>query len=223
MTENPVRVATPHLYVYGRFDSPWAYLASRRVDKWTGDDFVIDWRVTSGPVATAAAALQRSREDSRDRRARLDAVRTVMEQVSATLEPDETLPFALAGFVPHTGAAAVAFAEAYDAGFAAEARRVLFDALWLHGCDLDDAHEVRTLLEDARSAVVWSEDAASAPRLRARRAVHTWNVESFRFAGRAGVVLVAGDQVSRDEEAVEALGSLLRRPAQSVLLDRSPT
>jgi 2-hydroxychromene-2-carboxylate isomerase len=201
------RATEPHVYVYGRFDSPWAYLASRRLDRWTRSDVVIDWRAISH-TSTPEGAL-RPAQSADVRRARLDDVRTTMELVSATLAPDETLPFALAGFVPYTTAAATAFAEAYHSGLATEARRTLFDALWLHGCDLDDAHEVRTLLQDARASAGLPDNAQIGP--------------TGRFAGPAGLVLVLGDHVLRDQEAADVLGSLLRLPGQSssTLLSRS--
>jgi 2-hydroxychromene-2-carboxylate isomerase len=215
------RATEPHVYVYGRFDSPWAYLASRRLDRWTRSDVVIDWRAISH-TSTPEGAL-RPAQSADVRRARLDDVRTTMELVSATLAPDETLPFALAGFVPYTTAAATAFAEAYHSGLATEARRTLFDALWLHGCDLDDAHEVRTLLQDARASAGLPDNAQIGPTGRVRRTVRTWDAESMRFAGPAGLVLVLGDHVLRDQEAADVLGSLLRLPGQSssTLLSRS--
>ena len=203
MTQPRQRTKVPHAYVYARFDSPWAYLASRRLDRWTSSDFVIDWSVIS-ETGTPEPAL-RQVQSADVRRARLDDVRTTMERVSSTLAPDETLPFALAGFVPYTSAAAIAFTAAYHSGLATEARRTLFDALWLHGCDLDDALEVRTLLQDARASAGLPGHVEVGPRSRARRTIRIWHAECMRLAGPAGLSLILDELVLHDHAAAKVL------------------
>jgi hypothetical protein len=111
-----------HLVVYGDFNCPWSYLASRRAALLATAGLQIDWRaVEHAPPQNAAT------EDTSNRFADL---RGEMEEVQALLLPGELLPFALAGFLPHTRAAIAAYAEAYATGASAAVRALLFEALW---------------------------------------------------------------------------------------------
>jgi hypothetical protein len=128
------------IVVYGDFRSPWGYLASRRLERLSAAGLDVDWR-----AVTQAEPLDPTRCDSGD----LSCVHAEMEAVVGALLPEETLPFALAGFVPGTTAAVAAYAESYRLGMSTRVRPLLFEALWLHGFDLGDASEVHTLLTDA--------------------------------------------------------------------------
>jgi 2-hydroxychromene-2-carboxylate isomerase len=127
--------------IYGSFEGPWSYLASRRADLLRRNGVTVDWRAVEpvdGREARAAGQL-----------ARLHRVRAQLDQVLTELGPGERLPYSLGGFVPGTTAAVLAYAGAYRAGVAAAVRPVLFEALWLHGVDLGDGEVVRALIADA--------------------------------------------------------------------------
>ena len=128
--------------MYGDFNCPWSYLASRRAGLLAASGVLrMDWRA----VEHDPAPLGRHRISS----GRFDALRAEMDRVSRTLLPGEAFPYSLAGFVPHTRAAISGYAEAYGAGVSSSARRLLFDAFWMGALDLNDAKVVRTLLVDA--------------------------------------------------------------------------
>jgi 2-hydroxychromene-2-carboxylate isomerase len=142
------------LVLYGDFNCPWSYLASRRAALLAADGVEIDWRAVEHDAPRRRASLQTSTAGHREDAAppgpvRLGPLLDEMQEVLAFLLPGEELPYALAGFAPHTGAAVAAYAEAYRAGVAAPVRQVLFEALWLHAFDLDDPYVVHTLIIDA--------------------------------------------------------------------------
>jgi hypothetical protein len=134
-------VAAGRIVVYGDFNCPWSYLASRRAAILAADGVTVDWR--------AVAHEQKAGRRSADSGTRFACLREEMDRVLAALVPDEVLPYAFAGFVPYTRAAVTGYAEAYAAGVATRVRHLLFEAFWLHAVDLDDAALVRTLLVDA--------------------------------------------------------------------------
>ena len=128
----------PPLVLYGDFTDPRSYLASRRVAALAAAGVEVDWR------AVPARAARRSAGP------RFADLRADLERVLAGLLPEEDLPYCLAGFVFTPGTGAVAgYAAAYAAGAAACVRQLLFDAFWVHGCDLGDPLLVRTLVVDA--------------------------------------------------------------------------
>ncbi len=130
-----------HLVLYGDFNCPWSYLASRRAALLEDAGATVDWRaVEHAPWRPTAFA---------DSSARFRAMREELPEVEAHLLPGELLPHALSGFLPHTKAAVSGYAEAYAAAVPARVRPLLFEAFWLHGLDLGDARVVRTLLIDA--------------------------------------------------------------------------
>ena len=139
--EQEVATTTERIVVYGDFNCPWSYLASRRARVLAHDGVAVDWR------AVEHAPGQPSRFT--DRSVRSADLREEMDHVLALLLPGEELPYSLAGFVPPTRAAVSAYAEGYAAGVAGSVRDLLFEAFWVHGFDLGDAKVVRTLLVDA--------------------------------------------------------------------------
>ena len=126
--------------VYADFNCPWSYLAWRRSEVLAEDGVEVDWRAVEhepwhplgpGHLATRAQALHDE-----------------LAEVSEHLLPGERLPHPFPAFVPFTAAATAAYAEASLVGVAAEARRKLFEAFWLHDQDLNDGRVVRSLLAD---------------------------------------------------------------------------
>ncbi|QNN52682.1 DsbA family oxidoreductase [Nocardioides mesophilus] len=134
-------MSTDRIVVYGDFNCPWSYLASRRAAQLASDGVEVDWRAVEHepwrpqPFSDTSTRFHRLRDE--------------MPHVLEALLPGEELPYALAGFVPFTHAAVSGYAEAYGAGVGDRVRHLLFEALWLHGIDLGDAQVVRTLLTDA--------------------------------------------------------------------------
>lgn len=123
------------LLLYGDFNCPWSYLASRRAAVLAAAGTAVDFRaVEHAPGAGGPGPVQPLIEE--------------MDRVLARLLPGEELPYDLAGFVPRSRAAIAAYAEGYAAGVADAVRRVLFEAFWVHGIDIGQAHVLRTLLVD---------------------------------------------------------------------------
>lgn len=133
--------AIRHLVLYGDFNCPWSYLASQRATLLEDCGVTVDWRAVEH-----APWIPRRFSDSS---VRFQELREELAAVEEHLLPDEQLPHALSGFLPHTKAAVSGYAEAYGAGVADAVRQLLFEAFWLHGADLGDARLVRTLLVDA--------------------------------------------------------------------------
>jgi hypothetical protein len=129
------------IVLYGDFNCPWSYLASRRAAVLATDGVAVDWRAVEHEPWRP-----RRYSDGSDR---FTCLVEEMDKVLAELLPGELLPYALAGFVPHPEAALSGYAEAYAAGVAPPVRHLLFEAFWMHGFDLGDAKVVRTLLVDA--------------------------------------------------------------------------
>lgn len=202
-----------HLVVYGDFNCPWSYLASRRAALLSTHGLPIDWRaVEHAPLQDAA---------TEDRSNRFEDLRDEMEEVQALLLPGEQLPFALAGFLPHTGAATAAYAEAYAAGASAAVRALLFEALWLHSLDLADPSVVHTLVVDAirtqrppgHPLAQWEYDAgatAHSCHTTAARLCATWAAE-WRAIGHGTVpaLLINGLSPIVGRDAVRWLGRQL--------------
>jgi hypothetical protein len=136
----PTSRRTARLALYGDLTCPWSYLASRRAALLEADGVEVDWWMVEHdrPVPGRPAAHD----------ARMEAARADLDRVTRRLLPGEQLPHALAGFVPYTKPAVSGYAEAYLAGAGPRARRLLFDAFWMHAVDLGDARLVRTLLVD---------------------------------------------------------------------------
>lgn len=201
------------IVVYGDFNCPWSYLASRRAEVLAAHGVEVDWRAVEHDP-------WRPRRFS-DSSVRFACAREEMDRVVARLLPDERLPYSLAGFLPYTQAAVSAYAEAYAAGVASRVRHLVFEAFWSHGLDLGDANVLRTLLVDAvRSGSSPSEmlhewgyavDVTGGPiTTTAWRLVRAWSAD-WRDTGKEVVpVLLAGDADPLfGVDAVEWLGAEL--------------
>ena len=134
----------PPIVVYGAFSSAWSYLASSRAALLEADGLYVDWRVVGDKIGFG---------DQPNELERFEATRREMERVVSALLPGERLPYSLAGFLTNTGAAAEAYARAYDVGVASTIRRLIFQAFWVHAIDLDDEESIRTLMMDASPAL----------------------------------------------------------------------
>lgn len=206
--------ATGGIVLYGDFNCPWSYLASRRAAVLEAAGVAVDWRaVEHDPWRPRRFA---------DSSTRFACVREEMDRVLAALLPGEQLPFALAGFVPHTLPAVSGYAEAYRAGVGPAVRRLLFRAFWMHGMDLGAAETVRTLLADTvRSGASPSElvrewgyavDISGGPlTTTAWRLVRGW-ADGWRDTEKEIVpTLVVDEATLFGEEAVEWLGQEVAR------------
>ena len=159
-----------------------------------------------------------------------------MERVLELLLPGEQLPYALAGWVPNTGAAIAEYTQAYGVGEAAPVRELLFDALWLHAVDLDDARVVHTIVVDdaIRSGATGSEPSPdgfhrvdAVVELNTNRMRHLrdrWTREwSDTGKQTVPVVVLDGADPPFGVDAVERLGTeLLSRGADRCALTDTP-
>jgi hypothetical protein len=144
-----------------------------------------------------------------------------MQRVQALLHPGEELPYALAGFASHTTAAVAAYADAYRAGAAGLARQVLFEALWLHGFDLDDPCVVHALIVDAVRTGAKGTDPVAAweygtgltheSDTTTQNLIATWAKEWGRDGNQTVPTLCVGDQLLHGVDAVKWLGAELGR------------
>lgn len=215
------------LLVYGDFNSPWSYLAARRLAALAATGVRVDWRGVEhhpkrcdGGVALASHLFRELQQD--------------LHTVETVLLPGERFPYALAGFVPETGAAVCAYAEAYQLGTGALAREVLFESFWLHGLDLNDEQVVHTVMTDAirtRSTapepLAWRltdagpHQVVSAP---AYRLLVQWDAEWRAFGGHdVPVLAVPALEPMFGEDALAWLGAeLVRRDVGVTFLPERP-
>jgi hypothetical protein len=202
-----VDAATCRLVVYGDFRSPWGYLASRRLERLSAAGVDVDWRAVTQAEPPNASEYQTGG---------LGRVHAEMEDVVGTLLPEETLPFALAGFVPETTAAVAAYAESYRMGMSTRVRPLLFEALWLHGFDLGDASEVHTLLTDTWRRGPCTEDRRGVGGVPAVQLIEQWRAERASLGPGTVTVVRGPGLVLVDAEAVAWLGEVLQQTASTV-------
>lgn len=193
-------MSTGRLRLYGDFNCPWSYLASRRAELLAGAGFEVDWR----------AVEHEPDGDPRDdevRRERVATVQQAMERINGMLLPGELLPYSLAGFVPNTGAALAAYADACSANRPAAARHTLFEAFWCHSVDLDNTELVRTVVTD----LVDDGSAGSADES-AGRLVDEWRSEWRELDDEVIPVVIVDDAEPRfGVDAVSWLGEEVER------------
>lgn len=201
------------IVLYGDFNCPWSYLASRRAAVLAADGVDVNWRAVEHQPWRPSRLT--------DSPVRFGCLREEMDHVLAELLSGEQLPYSLAGFLPFTEAAVSGYAEAYAAGVATRVRTLLFEAFWMHAVDLGDAKVVRTLLVDAiRSGSSPSEllrewgyavDVTGGPvTITAWRLVTAW-AEEWRATGKETVpVLLVDDGAPLfGTDAVDWLGAEL--------------
>jgi hypothetical protein len=216
-----------HLVIYGDFDCPWSYLASRRSALLSANGVRVDWRAVEHAPAQDACTEDTSH--------RFEELRTEIGHVEAFLLTGEQLPFALAGFLPHTRAAVTAYAEAYATGASAVVRALLFDALWLHSLDLADPSVVHTLVVDAvrtqppygQALARWEYEGGAADAIHetATELTATWDEEWRAIShGVVPLILIDGVEPLLGVQAVAWLGQHLvdGEPRSEELCRRSP-
>lgn len=208
----PQRDSTERITIYGDFNCPWSYLAWRRSELLADDGVEIDWRAvehepwhTLGPghVVTRSQGLHAE-----------------LEEVSRHLLTGELLPHPFPAVVPFTAAVVAAYAEAAIVGVAAEARRVLFEAYWLHDQDLNDGRLVRGLLADtvrgrpSPSELVnlwgYTVDVSGGPvTTEGWRTVREWRAEWERLGPVVPTLVTASGEPVVGRDAVDFLGHAL--------------
>lgn len=207
------------IIAYGDFSCPWSYLTWRRTEALRAQGVEIDWRsVEHDPWHTLGQV------DVADR---FTALRAEVDKVEEHLLPGEVLPHTFAGFVPFTGAATSGYAEAYRSDVAAPVRRLLFEAFWRRGIDLNDARVVRTLLVDemrqgsspTELLTLWgyAVDVTGGPITQTGwRTIRDWRREWDDLAAAAPeaghvvpIVIIDDDAPVRGVAAVDAVGRLL--------------
>ncbi len=228
--ERPATAARPapaqRVVLYGDFNCPWSYLASRRAALLSADGVEVDWRAvehdpTQGPPKATDV------DESSTGPVRLGLLLEEMQQVLTMLLPGEELPYALAGFAPRTNAAVAAYAEAYRAGVATRVRQVLFEAYWLHAFDLGDPAVVHTLIIDTvRSDVTGTRGSPGADPLAdweygtgvahqagatTQRLLDGWATEWGEDGDQTVPTLVVGGELTHGVDAVAWLGNELVR------------
>lgn len=199
--------------VYGDFNCPWSYLAWRRSEILAAAGVDVDWRaVEHDPWHHLGPA---------DLSDRFQKTHAEMAKATRHLLPGEPLPHVFAGHIPFTGAATAAYAEAAVAGVASSARKVLFEAFWLNGIDLNDGRTVRSLLsgvvrgQTSTSELItlwgYTVDVTGGPiTSEGWRLVRNWRAEWQRLGPPVVPTLILDSgEVPRGEEAVDRLAAEL--------------
>jgi 2-hydroxychromene-2-carboxylate isomerase len=207
---------TAEIVVYGAFNSPWSYLASRRAELLAGDGVRVDWRAVDEGAATGLPGRPG------DSVGQFESLRMEMDRVVGALLPGERLPYVLAGFLTDAGAAVTVYGKARQLGAGSTVRGLIFEAFWLHAFDLDDEKAVRTVVADAlhsRPDVDEPSDEPSWDRLIGMASpalAHQWATD-WRRLGRLSlpVLTVDGAAYRWGAGAVEWLGlELLHRDVE---------
>lgn len=190
------------IVVYGAFNSPWSYLASRRAELLKSVGLRIDWRAIDADTGRPDWPSNRARGFQR--------VRQEMDQIAAAILPGERLPYTLAGFITDTSAAVSVYGEAYRLGQGPAIRSLLFEAFWLHAIDLNNEQSVHTLVTDALQIELCGGGASPGHANGAPHLSRQWATEWRDLGNPALPVLIAGGATSRcGAEAVEWFGDEL--------------
>lgn len=184
--------------VYADVACPLSYVAMQRVDRLIGRGLEVDWRLVERERAVPAAGVAPAIDERALLQARVDRLHEV-------LHPGEYFPMTAPSVVPDTRATVVAYAQAYQLGVAAQARRVLFHAYWIQGLDVGDADVLRMLLADLVPA-------PSGPvSLGLHRRVRDWRYDWTQRGGRLPTV-VTRERVAYGHDALAVLDDLAQRP-----------
>jgi 2-hydroxychromene-2-carboxylate isomerase len=212
--------------IYGDFACPWSYLASQRSDALEAAGVSVDWRAVEGCLHPW---------DTRASRQRLKQVRDAIPEVLAVLGPGESFPTSIARYTPCTAAAVSAFAEGCAAGRSTVIRGLLFDALWVHGADLNNANTLRrltapVLMDSASPSAVVREwgmvpDVTGAPVSTAAWSLRREWASAWQHIQSAGTPwLLVDGRPTFGSDAVAWLGNLVRLlPDRTALTTVVPT
>lgn len=130
------------MIIYGDFNCPFSYLASRRAELLTGEAGGVDWRAVEHQQELPVMGVKL---DDAGRESLADE----WASVQGLLLPGEVLPGQVPAFVPNTQAAVAGYAEACGAGVGDRVRRLLFHAYWVDGTDIGNPEVLRVLLAPA--------------------------------------------------------------------------
>jgi 2-hydroxychromene-2-carboxylate isomerase len=207
------RSAANQVVIYGDFACPWSYLASQRAVALEAAGVRVDWRAVDGsphPWETRAT------------KQRLEQIRHALPEVQAALAAGERFPASPGRYAPFTAAAVSAFAEGCAAGRGTVIRTLLFDGLWMHGLDLNNANALRrltapVLMDSASPSAVVREwgmvpDVSSGPVSTAAWHLRQgWDSTWRRIESHSTPWLFMEGEATSGSAAVAALGALVRR------------
>lgn len=210
----PAGASKATITVWGDFTCPWSYLAWQRTELLAGAGMPIDWRTVEHDPWHHLTP-----DDISDRH---QALQAEMPEVLGHLLPGERLPYTLSGFVPFTGAATSAYAEAYAAGVARPVRKRLFTAYWRNGVDLDKARVLQPMLiEDLRRGTSASElvqhwgyalDVTGGPiTSQAWQAIRDWRAQWQAASGVTPTLVVGDGDPVIGVAAIDWLGEQVRQ------------
>lgn len=204
--------------LYADFGYPCCYLAGRAVDALSSTGVEVDWRAVEHEPRLSKSPRPMADDDR--------ALLTDEPAVWELLAPGED-PAAAPRTVPNTAAAVAGYAEAYGAGVADDARRLLLKAYWVDHANIGDPEVLRRLLagpllrgRSGCDAIQRFGFAVSANRepvtTGAWRRIRAWREEWEQLGTRAlptlvgegGTVAGAADVVGRLAKLVQESGQL---------------
>lgn len=206
------------LIIYGDFNCPDCYLASRRADALAAAGVSVDWRAVEQLPHVPVTGRRLTATDRRELTERF----AVLENL---LLPGETLPWTAPPIIPKTQAAVSAYAEAYAAtdagGVGNDVRRLLFELYWRHGADIGSPTVLRTpltgpILRAGSDAEPLRESgyAVSVDRgpvtTGAYRRIRTWRAEWHALGSPGLPVLLADGATLHGADALRRLGKEIR-------------
>lgn len=128
-----------NLVIYADFGSPACAVASGRADALVAAGVRVDWRAVEPDPRLPVGGVRMSAAER-------EALERELEVVAGLLLPDEELPGPVPAFRPNARGPVAGYAEAYGAGVADDARRLLFSAYWNRGQDIGSPEVLRRLL-----------------------------------------------------------------------------
>ena len=127
--------------VYGDFTCPACYLLSWRADLVADGPDAVDWRAVEHQPLLPLTGRRAGPDERAEQEQAWCSVRS-------HLLPGEDLPGRPPATMVNTRAAVAGYAEAYGAGVAERARRLIFHAHWVDGQDIGNPDVLRVLLGD---------------------------------------------------------------------------
>lgn len=181
--------------IYGDFTCANCYLASWRAELLDHTTHAVDWRAVEHRPSLPFTGVRAGRPEMGE----LQAGWAAMAKLRM---PGETPPGRAPSFVANSQAAVAGYAEAYGAGVAERARRVLFQAYWVDGLDIGNPEVLRVLLADT----ILSGDSSSQP-------LHEWGYAVT--SARGPITMAAWHLIDDWRQQWQSLGA----PLEPVLVD----